>query len=179
MRTDHVTGVRTVSIDEKNVRHLSEDRLERIVLAIARQGEPSIDVAISRWCKSKEGFRTLADQFIDLRAALEALYLKNFDRKNRGEMKFRLALYVARYVGSDFAERKATRTTLGDAYDMGSRAVHGDPLPSSETSQALLFRSQALCRRGILKFLEEGVQQSWDNIILGAGLDDGEGQTSE
>ena len=179
LRTDHMTGVRTVSIDEKNVRHLSEDRLEHIVLAMARQGEASIDVAISRWCKSKEGFRTLADRFIDLRVALEALYLKNFDRKNRGEMKFRLALYGAWYVGSDFAERKATRKTLGDAYDMGSRAVHGDPLPSTERIVALLSRSQALCRRGILKFLEEGVQEDWDNMILGAGLGDGESRTSD
>ncbi len=179
LRTDHMTGVRTVSIDEKNVRHLSEDRLAHIILAMERHGEASIGVAISRWCKSKERFRTLADRFIDLRVALEAMYLKNLDRKNRGEMKFRLTLYGAWYIGSDFSERKAVRKTLGDAYDMGSRAVHGDTLPSTERIVALLSRSQELCRRGILKFLEEGVREDWDNMILGAGLDDGESRASD
>ena len=177
LRTDHRTGARTVSIDEKNVRHLSEDRLKRIILAMAR--EASIEVAISRWCKSKEGFRTLADQFIDLRVALEALYLKKLDPKNRGEMKFRLALCGAWYVGSDFAERKAIKKTLGDAYDMCSRAVHGGPLQSSSGNRELLSRSQELCRRGILKYLEDGVQDDWDDMILGARLDAVESQTPD
>ena len=179
VRTDYRTRVSTVSIDDRNIRQLSEDRLKRVVLAMAKQRQSSIDVSISRWCKSKEGFRTLADQFIDLRVALEALYLKNFDRKNRGEMKFRLALYAAWYVGSDFAERKAIRKTLGDAYDMASRAVHGDRLPSSESGQALLSRSQEFCRQGILKFLEHGVQEAWDDMIVGVQYRECESETTD
>ena len=186
LQTDWRTGARTVSIDEKIIRHLSEDRLKRIVLALKGHKDGNIGVAVSRWCKSKEAFRTLADQFIDLRVALEALYLKNFDSKYRGEMRFRLALYGAWYVGSDFAERKAIRKTLLDAYDMGSRAVHGDSLSSNERDRArwsrdraLLSESQMHCRRGILKFLEVGVQQPWDDIILGAGPDEGDSPTSD
>ena len=186
LQTDWRTGTSTVSIDEKNVRHLSEDRLKRIVLALRRHKEANIGVAVSRWCKSKEGFRTLDDQFIDLRVALEALYLKDFDSKYRGEMRFRLALYGAWYLGSNFAGRKAIRRTLLDVYDMGSRAVHGDSLSRRERdqarwsrNQALLSEGQALCRQGILKFLEVGVQKPWDDMILGAGIDEGESQTSD
>ena len=179
VRTDSSTGVCTVTIDDRNVCHLSEDRLKRILVAIARPEGASIDVAISRWCKSKEGFRTLGDKFIDLRIALEALYLKNFDSENRGEMRFRLALYAAWYLGSDFAERKAIRKTLRDAYDMASTTVHGGRLPSSESDQALLSRSQEFCRQGILKFLEHGVQEAWDDMIVGVQYRECESETTD
>ncbi|MYJ96469.1 MAG: hypothetical protein F4053_13050 [Proteobacteria bacterium] len=179
LSTDYATGVSTVVIDDGSVCHPSDRRLKSALRAMAKQGGSSVDVAIARWCKSKEGFSTLADKAIDLRVALEALYLKDFDRKNRGEMKFRLAVYGAWHVGSDFAERKEIRKTLADAYAMGSMAVHGDPLSSSRGGEALLSRSQELCRRGILKFLEHGFQETWDDMILGAKFEKRESETSD
>ena len=176
LRTNHISGVRSVSIDEQKISDLSADSLKSILLAMSGQEEASVGVAISRWCKSKEGFRTLADQFIDLRIALEALYLKNFDSKNRGEMKFRLVLFAAWYVGLNLEERKQIRETLSKAYDMGSMAVHGALVPSNVSNRALLSKSQELCRKGILKFLEEAVRKDWADLILGAGLENAEHQ---
>ncbi len=171
LRKDWNSGVTTASIEEQKIRHPSEDKLKSILLAMAGKKETSAGVAISRWCKSKEAFRTLPDRFIDLRVALEALFLRNFDYKNRGEMKFRLALFAAWYIGANFAERKQIRQTLGDSYDVASRAVHGAPLPRDGNNWALLSKSQELCRRGILKFLDEGVCEDWADLVLGAALE--------
>ena len=73
LRTNHISGMRSVSIDEQKISDLSADSLKSILFAMSGQEEANVGVAISRWCKSKEGFKTLADQFIDLRIALEAL----------------------------------------------------------------------------------------------------------
>ena len=96
---DHMTGVTTLSIKEENISRLSEARVGQIVSAIAEHKDDRIRMAISRWCKSKETFRTLMDQFIDLRIALEALYLKDFKGEHSQEMKFRLALFGAWHLG--------------------------------------------------------------------------------
>ena len=59
---------------------------------------------------------------------------------------------------------------------MGSMAVHGALVPSNVSNRALLSKSQELCRKGILKFLEEAVRKDWADLILGAGLEKAEHQ---
>ena len=171
LHADFASGVRSVSIDEQRIHCLSADNLERILLSISGQAEPNVGVAISRWCKSKGGFRTLSDQFIDLRIALEALLLRNFDPNSRAEMKFRLVLFAAWYIGSSLDDRRQIRETLSKAYDVGSKAVHGALVKSDERTRDLLSRSQELCRKGILKFLEEPIKKDWADLILGAELE--------
>ena len=178
MHTDYTTGVKTLSIEEEQISCLSESRVGQIVSAIAKHKDDRIRVAISRWCKSKETFRTLLDQFIDLRIALEALYLRDFNGKQSQEMRFRLALFGAWYLGSNFQDRKTIRKTLRDAYDVASKAVHGGELEFSGRNQSLLSEGQELCRRGILKFLEKGPPDDWGDMILGLdiGTDGKEGK---
>ena len=109
----------------------------------------------------------LADQFIDLRIALEALYLKDFTGEQSQEMRFRLALFGAWHLGEDFEGRKEIRKTLRRTYDVASAAVHGGDLEFSEDNRSLLAESQNLCRQGILKLLEEGTPNDWGEMILG------------
>ena len=171
LHTDFKTGVKSLSINEEKIARISEITMGDIISRIAKQKQEEINVAISRWCKSKESFRTLGDQFIDLRIALESLYLRNIDSKYRGEMRFRLALCGAWHLGADVAKRKTILKTLRDAYDMASSAVHGGNVDYTEASRRLLAEGQRLCQLGILKLLEEGVRDDWSALILGA--DDG------
>ena len=47
------------------------------------------------------------DRYIDLRIALEALYLEDFpDERTTQEMRFRLALFGAWHLGDNFKERQ-------------------------------------------------------------------------
>ena len=48
-----------------------------------------LEVPINRWIKSKTD-QLLSDRFIDLRIALESLYLKDFLNEHSQEMRFRL-----------------------------------------------------------------------------------------
>ena len=128
----------------------------------ASQG--GLDLAISRWRRSMVP-RGYDNQFIELRIALEALYLAG---RNSSELAFRLTLYGAWHLGSDFEDRHKIREALRAAYNMGSRAAHAGTVPHNQETNDLLRAAQDLCRRGILKRLNESEQPRWDDLILGA-----------
>lgn len=121
-----------------------------------------LDLAISRWMDSKRG-GNVADQFIDLRIALEALYLPD----DNSELSFRLANRGAWHLGSNFEERLKCQETLSKAYSLASKAIHAGTKPFTQEDEKLLGDAQNLCRRGILKRLDEGETPNWKELTLG------------
>ena len=99
----------------------------------------------ARWPRTPE----LEDKYIDLRVALEAIYLKDFMNEHSQEMRFRLALFGAWHLGADFEERRSIRKGLRDAYDTASKAVHEGELPQRNLSTTLRH-----CR---LRFTEQSL----------------------
>ena len=142
--------------------HLEETR-NLLVNRLSGKERSNLDLAIRRWMRSKS--RTnYPDQFIELRIALETLYLKGVDR---GELGFRLSNYGAWHLGTGFEERQKYQKILNKAYGRGSRAVHTGEVKCSEEIRDLLYAAQDLCRKGILKRLEEGEEPNWNELILG------------
>ena len=129
-----------------------------------------LEVPIKRWIKSKTE-QSLPDRFIDLRIALESLYLRDFLNENSQEMRFRLALFGAWHLGSDIGDRRRIRKRLREAYDVASGSVHSGVLDYTSENRELLSDAQDLCRRGMLKLLREGHPHDWGDLILGAGED--------
>lgn len=121
-------------------------------------GQESLNIAISRWISSKRPFVSLADLFIDLRIALEALYLSGAG----SEMRFRLALFGAWDLGTDFQKRRRYYDLLRQAYDLGSKAVHTGNIEDTAEIRANLADAHAACREAILKRLAEFERQPWD-----------------
>ena len=62
------------------------------------------------------------------------------------------------------------RETLRKVYDDSSRAVHGGKLKHAAKNQELVSGGQDICRKGILKRLEEPEKPKWEELILGPGL---------
>ncbi|MYA67860.1 MAG: hypothetical protein F4Y22_11495 [Gammaproteobacteria bacterium] len=164
---DFKTGVESISIPDEQICKLSSSRLGALIGAISRKKSSQFRIALSRWCKSRESSGTISDQFIDLRVALEAFYLKKFKGEQNVDMTFRLALFGAWHLGDGVEERRTIRRTLRDVYGVGSRAVHGQNLESNEKNQDLLSEGQRLCRLGMLKVLKEGEPNDWEELILG------------
>ena len=65
---------------------------------------------------------------IELRTAMESLFLGGI----KDELKFRLALRAAFYLGGPFADRKKNFDTFKDAYDLGSSAIHNGQFSKKE-----------------------------------------------
>ena len=127
-----------------------------------------LKIAVDRWRRSMADDAELEDRYIDLRIALEAIYLKDFANERSQEMRFRLALCGAWHLGADFEARRSIRKALRDAYDTASKAVHEGELPKA--ARPALSTAQNLCRRGILKLLREGPPDDWGDLVLGAEL---------
>ena len=130
------------------------------------QNKPGLDTAIQRWIKSKSSESSLSDQFIELRIALEALYLDNTE----GELRFRLATHGAWHIGSNMEERKKFHRTLLRSYRLASSAVHGGDVKRNEDNRKLLEDTQHIFQRGIMKRLKEKEVPKWNDIILGEGV---------
>ena len=150
---------------------LSEIELIRTLSALKiLKNSDNTRIAVSRWVKSKDSGEHLVDRFIDLRVALESLYVQHIgDKKYRGELGLRLSLCGAWHLGADFEQRKIIQKNLQKAYNTASEAVHGGNL-DRDKSQAILESAQDLFRRGILKMLREGCpsREQWNDLILGA-----------
>jgi len=145
-----------------------EDTFDILTKLQASKGK--LDVATGRWNRSKRPDAALSDKFIELRVALESLYLSDIDR-DRGELSFRLATRGAWHLGANFKERQRYYKTLRNAYGTASAAVHQGKVNSTDKNHQLLADAQDLCRLGILKRLEEGTAPNWNALILGKELD--------
>ena len=169
MSTEFSTGVTKLEFKgAQRMLDLSEAQLTGTLAALkVLKDSHKTRIAVSRWVKSKDSSEHLVDRFIDLRIALESLYLRNIgNEKYRGEMRFRLSLTGAWHLGSDRKERKKVRKNLLEAYDAASKAVHSGDLENSKYPLPL-STAQDLCRRGILKLLKEGSPSDWGDLILG------------
>lgn len=173
--TSMATGVKKVNPQaEKETLELQPAQVSQICNNLQGKDAKKITLSLARWIASKDFEKSQVDQFIDLRIALESLYLQDFHNEQSREMRFRLALYGAWHLGVDFEERKKIHKRIRDAYDTASGAVHGGELKKTLEIQELLSDAQDLCRRGILKVLSEGYpsQEQWGDMILGVEYDE-------
>lgn len=132
---------------------------------IAKPLESQNLVAYERWHSSKTASPGSVNGAIDTRIALEAL----FSGGGHAELRHRIALRGAWYLGSDAAERHLYFHLLKRAYDLGSKAVHTGHLDGSDTSIDLLNQAQDACRTSLIKHIKDGVRPDedyWSALVL-------------
>lgn len=139
-------------------------RLRDILGAVNNMKSSRLQTAISRWIESKSPNRNVGDQFIDLRIALEALYLAEGSNTENG---FRMALNGAWHLGADFPERQRIFQQLRGMYSAASKMVHAGNASFAFDHRQLHSDCRDLCRRGILKILAAGQPNNWTDLVLG------------
>ena len=127
-----------------------------------KAGDSRFRTAFERWLRSRRPDLSLHDHFIDLRVALEALYLNN----SAGESTYRLSTRLAWHLGTTVAKRKEAFTLAQDFYRRASRIIHGAAVDDSDADIQLLQEAADLCRQGMLARLESG-RPDWDALTLG------------
>lgn len=125
----------------------------------------NLKYAIERLCRSQQAL-TLEDQAIELRIALETLFLSG--EKVSGELRFRLALHAARDIGVARVDRERWFEVAKDAYDLGSGAVHGSEIRdlSKRPPEQIIAEGQQLCIEGIKKRIDEQRNPDWNEVRL-------------
>lgn len=135
---------------------LNASRLWRSVevargLQLRMDSDTRFRIAVTRWSRAALPKITSADRFIDLRIALEALYVDS----DSGELAFRLATTAGRHLGSTIEERRSISKTIKDFYGVASRVIHGTDVVDVRAADADLIDSAGkLCRDGILKAID-------------------------
>ena len=94
---------------------------------------------------------------------MESLFLKGSGGNQ--ELRFRLPLFGAWYLGKNLDDRRNIRKILRETCDASSKAVHTGQVSDEETEG--MRKARELCRRGIFKLLHEGAPADWDDLILG------------
>ena len=153
------------SLSPRTASALSTDHIATVEALFAKlQANQSagLAMALRRWMRSKAQI-DVADQFIELRIALESLFLND----SIGESRFRVASRAAWYLGQSIEERTAHQKTIAAAYEVASRAVHTGAVKNPEDGRELLGAAQDLVRRAILKRLDEPHEPDWGRLVLG------------
>ncbi len=120
-------------------------------------------IAVTRWARAVSTDASYENRVIDLRIALESIYLDS----DNSELGFRLAVTGARYLGETLAERKAIRKSLAEFYRLASRVIHGTDFDSTKNSSVTLVDTATkLCCDSILKIVEQRNQPDWTDILL-------------
>ena len=89
----------TIQLRESAVQTPSEDAINDFLIALT-SADARTRVAVTRWKKSMKGSASLTDGFIELRIALESLFLPQTPDH---QLKFRLATNGAWLVGDNAA----------------------------------------------------------------------------
>ncbi len=159
-------SVTKIEVDERATQTLSEDGIRNLLTALRGAGAPT-RMAVARWKNSMD--RGSGDAFIDLRIALEALFLPD---GSDHQLSFTVAARGAWWLGKDAVDRRRIWKTLRDAYSAASSAVHKGKAKKkgydASRLAALLTDAQSLCRDGILRVLHEGSVKDWTGVILDA-----------
>lgn len=131
-----------------------------------REGKTArLQIAMTRWHMSIDNDRPTLDRFIDLRIALEALYLGN----NSSELSYKLANRAAWYLGQDSADRAEMFRQVRSFYKISSKIIHASTHRINKQQKDMLVRTQGICRQSILKLIRSTTIPQWDELTLNAG----------
>lgn len=107
---------------------------------------------------------TIVEQSVSLRTCLESVFL---DDGNKEQLRYRLSLRAALYLGKDLEDRKKIMNIMKKTYDITSTAVHEGRLKEKQLKEIkLLDETAILVRKAIIKILVEGKKIDWELLEL-------------
>lgn len=151
------------------------DRLRHFIsLLVSEKGRGhAMQQALRRFRNSFERYTpTDAERLLEYAIALEALYLSDIGT-DRGELTFRLALRLARFLETDLTSRSKTFALTRALYSFRSRIAHGgsiDKLKSNDRArlEEVLNEAPSLVARSIALVLESDIGEGyWKAVELG------------
>lgn len=104
---------------------------------------------------------SMIERAIGLRICLESIFLND---GNKEQLRFRLALRTALFLGKDLEERKAISKTIKQAYDITSTAVHEGKF-SAKSKTEILFKAANYAKQALIKLINEG-EVNWEDMEL-------------
>ena len=149
------TGVYVLTDRDDGARELSPRQFRlawnlHTKLAKRQATDSRFKTAVSRWMKAIRPDVDTTDQFIDLRIALEALFLE----KQTTQTASRLAKSAATVLAANDSQPAASKSVVKSFYRRASELVHGGGSSVHQRDHDLLDKARQLCRLGILRTID-------------------------
>ena len=127
--------------------------VRNIAEALTREegASPRTHLAVRRW-KNSGANRDVADQFIELCIALEALYADS-----NQEATYKVASRRARHLREHGDERRKLHDEIKKSYSRASHFAHGNATAGKKADKTQIEKMRSACRDGIIKILHEPV----------------------
>ena len=132
-----------------------------------KSSQEKLHISINRWIKSK-AVKNPVDRMIELGIAFESIGLAESTRNT--EIRYKLGVHISRLLGKDKEDRIKLMKTVKKMYDWRSACVHTGKFPKSVKLNDVEIESritefQNLCRKCILKIIENGKSIIWSDLI--------------
>ena len=148
---------------------IAPPELRQLYSALAASGKKHRDIlrlSIDRLTMSLRR-QDVVDTSLDLGIALEAMLLH--DLPDKGELRYRIAIRGASYMGASAAERREIFGLLRKVYDQRSKAIHEGRLTGDEAAARKLVRQgTSFVGRTARRILLAGTFPEWEDYVLGA-----------
>ncbi len=105
---------------------------------------------------------SLVDRAIELRICLESIFLND---GNKEQLRFRLSLRAALFLGDSLEERKRIFRIIKKAYDITSTAVHSGKVSNKAKEEKDLLMAIDLAKSALIKLIKIG-EVNWENLEL-------------
>ncbi|MFT5719989.1 MAG: hypothetical protein ACI9W6_000278 [Motiliproteus sp.] len=104
---------------------------------------------------------SLVDRAIYLRIILESIFLTD---GNKDQLRYRLSLRAALFLGPTLEERKRIFKLIKEAYDITSSAVHNGKFSKSDRTETLIEAAK-LTKTALVKLIDKG-KVNWEELEL-------------
>lgn len=104
---------------------------------------------------------SLEDRAVDLRICLESIFLAD---GNKEQLRYRVSLRAALFLGSNLDARKEIFKTVRDSYDMTSTIIHNGKCGSNFDLNKLRQAAE-LARKAVIKLIDKG-PVNWVDLEL-------------
>ena len=138
----------------------NENRFKDYAAIVARMAES----------RARTGPFAYQDRILDVAIALEQMY-----EVDPGEISFKLRARAACFLADNAAQRKRIFRQIRDVYNLRSAVVHSRR-PSRKSKKLLTPQHMtdtfengfALARDTLMKLLDQGPPDSWDDLVISA-----------
>jgi len=110
------------------------------------------------------GRATAEDRLVDVWIGLEAMFGQ---ASTQGEVVYRMALRIARFLEEEPSRRKRLRQKVSAYYGARSKVVHGNMDVAADEVTKIAESSEDLLRRALVRWLEPAAERDMEAIELG------------
>jgi hypothetical protein len=147
-------------MDYVTVGHGAADLLSPYIDAASKI--PKLDIAASRLIMARNRI-SYANKAIDAAICLEALFVDG----GNGELRYRVSLRAALFLGKDLMERKKIFKSMASFYDLRSKIVHGAATTIGSQTESEVDWALDICDQAIRKIVQCSEPIDWKQWELG------------